>query len=135
MALLGEVLTTPAFAQKDVERLKAERLAELMQQQVEPRGLADDKFSEFLFVPGSRYALPAGGSMTSVRALDAAQLRAFHAARYVPGATTLVFAGDVTTRARGAARRARVRRVARRGAGGRARGRPRGSPRDGRCTS
>jgi zinc protease len=97
MALLGEVLTTPAFAQKDVERLKAERLAELMQQQVEPRGLADDKFAEYLFVPGSRYALPEGGSMTSVRALDAGQLRALHSARYVPGATTLVFAGDITS--------------------------------------
>ncbi len=97
MGLLGEVITSPAFAQKDVERLKAERLADLMQQQVEPRGLADDKFSEFLFVPGSRYALPAGGNMTTVRALDAAQLRALHSARYVPGATTLVFAGDVTS--------------------------------------
>ncbi|HXD22565.1 MAG TPA: pitrilysin family protein [Gemmatimonadaceae bacterium] len=96
IALLGEVITSPAFSQKDVERLKAERLAELMQQQVEPRGLADDKFAEFLFVPGSRYALPEGGRMASVRALDAAQLRAFHAKRYVPGATTLVFAGDVT---------------------------------------
>ncbi len=97
MGLLGEVLTTPAFAQKDVERLKAERLAELMQQQVEPRGLADDKFSEFLFVKGSRYALPDGGSMSSVRGIDASQLRALHAARYVPGTTTLVFAGDVTS--------------------------------------
>ena len=107
ISLLGEVVTAPAFAQKDVERLKAERIAELMQQQVEPRGLADDKFSEFLFVPGSRYALPEGGRMTSVRALDAAQLRAFHGARYVPGATTLVFAGDVTAeRARQLAERA-----------------------------
>jgi zinc protease len=44
IALLGEVLTDPAFAARDVERLKAERLAELMQQQVEPRSLADDKF-------------------------------------------------------------------------------------------
>jgi zinc protease len=96
IALLGEVLIAPAFAPKDVERLKAERLAELLQQQVEPRGLADDKFSEFLFVPESRYALPEGGTMTSVRALDAAQLRALHAARYTPAATTLVFAGDIT---------------------------------------
>jgi zinc protease len=98
IVLLGEVLTDPAFAERDVDRLKAERLAELMQQQVEPRGLADDKFSEFLFAPESRYARPAGGSTTSVRALDAAQLRAFHRARYAPGATTLVFAGDVDFR-------------------------------------
>jgi zinc protease len=97
IGLLGEVIITPAFAAKDVERLKAERLAELMQQQVEPRGLADDKFSEFLFVAGSRYALPVGGSMTTVRSLDAAQLRELHATRYVPRATTLVFAGDVTS--------------------------------------
>jgi zinc protease len=96
ISLLGEVVRAPAFAPRDVERQKAERLAELMQQQVEPRGLADDKFAEFLFVPGSRYALPEGGSMTSVRALDTEQLRALHGARYVPGVTTLVFAGDVT---------------------------------------
>lgn len=95
ISLLGEVIRSPAFAERDVARHKAQRLAELMQQQVEPRGLADDKFAEFLFVPGSRYALPEGGSMASVRALDTAQLRALHVARYVPGATTLVFAGDV----------------------------------------
>ncbi len=96
MALLGEVLMNPAFAQRDVERLKAERLSVLMQQQVEPRGLADDKFSQFLFISGSRYAVPAGGNMASVRAVDAPQLRAFHSSRYVPGAITLVFAGDIT---------------------------------------
>jgi zinc protease len=97
IALLGEVLLTPAFGQKDVQRLKAERLSELMQQQVEPRGLADDKFAEFLFVPGSRYAVPEGGNMSSVRTLGAEQLRALHSARYTPGATTLVLAGDVTS--------------------------------------
>jgi zinc protease len=110
MELLGNVLTTPAFALKDVERLKAERLAELMQQQVEPRGLADDKFSEFLFVQGSRYAIPVGGSMPSVRAVDAGQLRSLHDARYVPASTTLVFAGDVT--------RERAVRLAERALGG-----------------
>ncbi|MFI5245186.1 MAG: M16 family metallopeptidase, partial [Gemmatimonadales bacterium] len=97
MDLLGDVLRTPAFTPKDVERLKAERTAELMQQQVEPRGLADDKFMEFLYAPGSRYALPCAGGMTSVRALDAARLRAMHAARYAPETTTLVFTGDVSS--------------------------------------
>src|ERR1035437_9132025 len=38
ITLLGDVRPPPAFAKKDVELLKAERLAELMQQQVEPRG-------------------------------------------------------------------------------------------------
>jgi zinc protease len=95
-ALLGEVLTRPAFTARDIERLRAERLAELLQQRVEPRSLADDKFSEFLFVPGSRYALPADGSNDTVAKLDADAVRAFHGARYAPSALTLVVVGDVT---------------------------------------
>ncbi|MBI1808393.1 MAG: insulinase family protein [Gemmatimonadetes bacterium] len=95
-ALLGEVLMTPAFAVRDVERLRAERLAELLQQQVEPRSLADDKFNEILYTAGSRYAVPADGSSATVVRLDADAVRAFHRARYVPGALTLVVVGDVT---------------------------------------
>jgi zinc protease len=96
IALLGEVLTTPGFRERDVERLKAERLAELLQLQVEPRGLADMKFVEFLYVKGSRYAMPQGGSRVSVASLNATKTRAFHGRCYVPGATTMIFAGDVT---------------------------------------
>ena len=96
IALLGEVLTTPAFRERDVERLKAERLAELLQLQVEPRGLADAKFAEFLYVMGSRYATPEGGSRVSVRSLDATKARAFHNRYYAPRTTTLIFVGDVT---------------------------------------
>lgn len=96
IALLSEVLTSPAFRERDVERLRAERLAELLQQQVEPRGLADDKFAEFLYVAGSRYAMPEGGNVKSVRGLCAPGARAFHSTHYTPRATTLVFVGDVT---------------------------------------
>jgi len=95
LALLAEALTAPAFGERDVERLKTERLAELLQQQAEPRGLANDKFAEFLFAERSRYSVPAGGSANSVRRLSADRLRGFHRERYVPGATTLIFAGDV----------------------------------------
>jgi zinc protease len=96
MALLGEVLVTPRFAERDVRRLKEERLAELLQQQMEPRGLADDRFAELLYVPGSRYGLPEGGSEQTVRAIDASELRSFHGRHYAPGTTTMIVVGDVT---------------------------------------
>jgi zinc protease len=96
IALLGEVLTKPAFRERDVERLKAERLAELLQLQVEPRGLADAKFAEFLFVAGSRYSMPEGGTRASVKRLDATKARALHDRLYAPRTTTLIFVGDVT---------------------------------------
>jgi zinc protease len=96
MSLLGEVLTTPAFAERDIERIKAERLAELLQQRVEPRGLANDEFARLLYVPGSRYGIPLEGSEASVPAVQSATARAFHRERFVPAATTLILAGDVS---------------------------------------
>jgi predicted Zn-dependent peptidase len=96
IVLLGEVLSTPAFRGRDVERLKAERLAELLRLQAEPRALADAKFAEFLYVMGSRYAIPEGGNLVSVRSLDTAKARAFHNRYYTPRTTTLIFVGDVT---------------------------------------
>jgi zinc protease len=96
LALLAEVLRAPRFASADVERLKAERLAELLQQRVEPRGLADERFARAVYAASSRYAKPSGGTPDSVRGLDAAQVRAWHGLRYAAATTTLIVAGDVT---------------------------------------
>ena len=95
LALLGAVLTAPAFPERDVERLRAERLAEILQQRAEPRGLADEMLGRFVYAPESRYARPEGGSEAAVRALARDDLLSFYRARYAPGATTLVVAGDV----------------------------------------
>ncbi len=96
MALLGEVLVSPGFRERDVERLKEERLADLLQQRVEPRGLAAEQFREFLYVEGSRYRVAGGGSPASVRTLSSETVRAFHGAHVVPSRLTIVLAGDVT---------------------------------------
>ena len=87
---------TPAFAERDVERLKAERQAEILQLRAEPRGLADETFDRVLYAAGSRYAAPDGGTAESVARIGAPDLRRFHAERYRPGAVTLVVAGDVS---------------------------------------
>jgi zinc protease len=80
-------------------RLRAERLADLLQQQVEPRSLADDRFAQYLYVPGSRYGTPDDGSVQTVSAIDARTVRGFYSAHYVPEATTLIFVGDVAPEA------------------------------------
>jgi zinc protease len=96
LALLREVVMEPAFPEREVERLKAERLAELLQLNAEPRGLADEKFAGFVYAPTSRYARPEAGSEESVRALTRADVERFHRERYRPGGSTLIIAGDVT---------------------------------------
>lgn len=95
-ALLSEVLIAPRFAVADIERLKAERLADILQQRVEPRGLADEQFARVVYDGTSRYAREEGGTPETVRALDADLLRAWHDTKFGSTATTIIVAGDVT---------------------------------------
>jgi zinc protease len=95
IALLGDVLMAPELPEREVERLKAERLAELLQLRAEPRGLADETLDRVVYAPSARYAWPAGGTETSVPALFRSDVAAFYGRRYHPGAVTLVVAGDV----------------------------------------
>jgi zinc protease len=96
LGLVRDLLRAPEFPEREVARLKEERLAELLQQRAEPRGLADEQFSRAVYQATARYASSSDGDAPSVRALSRADVRSFYDARYRPGATTLVFAGDVT---------------------------------------
>jgi len=96
LGLLAEVIRVPSFPEREVERLRQERLAELLQQRAEPRGLADDMFGKFAYAPESRYALPDGGLESTVDTLSHDVVRAFYGARYSPSSTTVIIVGDVT---------------------------------------
>lgn len=97
MALLADVVRAPAFAERDVLRLRDERLAELLELRAEPRGLADERFEALLYDSASRYARPEGGDEHTVATLSREACVAFHAQRFYPDATTLIVAGDVDT--------------------------------------
>ncbi|HET7458945.1 MAG TPA: pitrilysin family protein [Gemmatimonadaceae bacterium] len=96
MRLLGEVLREPAFPEREVERLKSERLAERLALKTEPRGLADEMFERFTYAPAARYSRPEGGSEATVAALGRDDVVRFYRDHYRPSRTTLVIAGDVT---------------------------------------
>lgn len=90
-----EVLVAPTFPVPAIERLKGERIAELMQIESEPRELADEKFDEYIYDATSRFRLPLGGTTESVNRLTRNEVVAFHGSRYQPSATTLIIVGDV----------------------------------------
>ena len=94
--IFAEILTLPAFNGPDIERLKAERLAERMQILAEPRGLADESFSRFLYESGSRYGEPMSGSSTSVTRISRDDVTGFYERNFVPQTMTLILAGDVS---------------------------------------
>lgn len=95
MALFAEVLLEPAFPERELARLKAERLADLLQLRTEPRGLADEMFTRFVYDTSSRYARPEAGDVASVKALDRATVERFYQARYRPHGSTLILSGDI----------------------------------------
>jgi len=96
LALVRDLLRAPEFPEREVMRLKDERLAELLQLRAEPGSLADEQFARAVYAPTARYATPAAGSAASVRALARDVVREFYARRYRSSTTTLVLAGDVT---------------------------------------
>jgi zinc protease len=95
LPLFAEVLRTPSFPSHEVERLKAERLAERLQILSEPRGLADEAFSRFLYAAGSRYAEPIGGTGKSISAITRENVTEFFDSFFVPTSATVIIVGDV----------------------------------------
>ena len=96
LSLLGELVLEPSFPERDVARLRAERLADLLQLRTEPRGLADEMFARFVYDPLSRYARPEEGGPDTVATLTRDDIVRFYRIRYRPRGSTLVLAGDLS---------------------------------------
>jgi zinc protease len=95
MAVLAEVLRYPSFPEHELERLRAERRADLAQLRAEPRGLSDVFFSRLLFDPSSRFARLAGGDERSIERLSRDEIVKYHDTFYRPDATALMMVGDI----------------------------------------
>ena len=84
----------PTFPPDALERIRQERLTEIVQQRDEPAAIASKRFSGFLYA-GTSYGNPIIGNSESVAAITAAAIRSFNAGHYVPNNSSLVVAGDV----------------------------------------
>jgi zinc protease len=95
ITLAGNILMVPAFRDDDLVRLRDERLAELMQREVEPRGLADDAFFGALYSSQARPHLPVGGEREMVLAFGASRARDWHKRMIRPERLAVIVVGDV----------------------------------------
>jgi predicted Zn-dependent peptidase len=96
LPVMADVALGPTFPDDELNRVKQERLTALLQAKDEPESIAPMAFSRLVFGPRHRYGTGAVGTESTLKALSAADLRAFHAAAYRPSNATLVVAGDVT---------------------------------------
>lgn len=95
VALLSELARQPAFPAGEVERLRDEQRAAILQRRTEPRALADDMANRFVFAPGVPYARPLAGTLETVEPLDRDDAEAFYRSRFLAGAAALLLVGDI----------------------------------------
>ena len=95
LALLAEMIRTPRLEEREFERLKAERLNDILQARADPGRLADERFLGEVYAAGSPYGRLSAGSPETVGVLDLGAARDFHATRYGPGVAHLIMAGPI----------------------------------------
>ncbi len=95
MELLAEVVRRPSYPEAEVERMRDERLTDLLQAKADPRRRADEAYVSSIYAPSSPYHRPAGGTAETVATLTSAELRAVHDRSYAPARAALIVAGDI----------------------------------------
>jgi predicted Zn-dependent peptidase len=96
LALMADVALRPDFPEAELSRLRKEGLTDLLQARDEPGAIAGRALAQAVYGTAHRFGKPMGGDAPQLSSFTVAELRAFHAARYVPGGATLVVVGDVT---------------------------------------
>ncbi len=100
LALLADVVLRPTFPAAEVDRLREEQLAEILQRAKEPRAHATDVFLRALY-GSTPYGRPLAGLAHSVRTLERNAVLKFHAARFAAQRCTIILAGDIDADAAG----------------------------------
>lgn len=94
LALLTGILTQPGLRDADIERKRAETVADIHAQEEEPGYTASVKFRKALFGQ-SPYGHPQDGSAESVAKLTPDDVRAFYHEYYKLGGAVIAVTGDV----------------------------------------
>jgi zinc protease len=95
LELLAEVLLRPTFPANEIDRLRDERLNDLLQAHADPRRRADETFIGTIYAPAAPYHRPAAGTRETVETLDDAAARRAYQRVLDPGRATLVVGGDL----------------------------------------
>jgi predicted Zn-dependent peptidase len=95
MGLFAEMALQPAFPEREVERLRDERLNDLQQVMADARRRAEKAFPAVIYAEGAAYGRPLGGVEETIAPIDRDTLAERHAALMRPQAATLIVCGDI----------------------------------------
>jgi predicted Zn-dependent peptidase len=93
LGIMADVVTRPDFPQREVQRVRDERLVNLQRGRDEPTVIAGNAFQALVFGQANPYGRFA--TVSGTRGMSRAQLVSFHRSYYRPDQATLILVGDV----------------------------------------
>ena len=96
LALFADVALRPAFPLNEFDRIKKDRLTNLLQLKDRPTAIANQAYAAILYGSGHPYGRSIIGSEASVQTLSTADLQSYYRSNFIPNNATLVVVGDVT---------------------------------------
>ena len=97
LPIVADVVARPTFADKELERVRADRVTALVQLRDVPAAIARDTLSRVVYGDRQRYGLPEMGTEAALKALDRAAVVKWHKERLRPDLATIIVVGDVRT--------------------------------------
>jgi zinc protease len=88
------VVREPTFPEKEIERLRKQRLAEILRRSQDPATAAEERLNRVIY-QGTPYANPLVGSEETLRALDREALLGFYGRHYTLRGAVLIAVGDL----------------------------------------
>lgn len=96
--IFADIVLNPAFPDKELERLRRMRIAQIQQEKTRPVGLAIRVFPKLLYGEGHAYSMPLTGSGTeeSVKRITRDSLVNYHHTWFRPNNATMIVVGDTS---------------------------------------
>jgi zinc protease len=95
LATIADIVMQPAFPGPEVETRRGEIITMIRQDEDNPAAMAGEGLFSLLYGDAHPYGRRPRGSVETVERMTRSTLQAFHAARFGPGALSLVIVGDV----------------------------------------
>ena len=99
VAIMADVALRPTFPDKELQRVRDERLTSLLQAEDDPETLIRIAFPRLVYGATHRYGAPSTGTAGAIKSMTSSDLRAFHQRVYVPANAALIVAGDTSATA------------------------------------
>ena len=97
LPIVAAVVARPSFADKELERVRADRVTALVQLRDVPAAISRDTLSRVVYGDKQRYGQPEIGTEATLGKLDRAAIVAWHKQHLRPDLATIIVVGDVQT--------------------------------------